>query len=300
MRPGQTNALDMNTARENMQLRQAIGKLDVLPAMPVIAQKLLALKLDTEEGKRALLALIEEDPQISAKMLGLANSAATAASRNITTVRDAALLLGFKRIQSVATGIAVLSMMTQKRTGKLNMQDLWLHSLGIAYAMLSIARCMPENLRPSDDQIFLAGLLHDIGYLALAVLDPECSDRLHGRIAAEPQCPSLEIELEIAGLSHDELGAELGRHWGLPEEFIAALRHHHRPGACGTAGSPLARMIYIAEKLLHSTGFEKLSTEAATAEDWGALGIPPARAREAAALAEEQAEQAMQFAVAFS
>ena len=157
--------------KKQADLRLAIKNLEVLPAMPVIAQKLLALNLNTEEGQRMLLVLIEQDPQISAKIIGLANSALFGVSRHVSTVRHAALLLGIKRVQSIATGIAIISLMTKTPAGEFKVQDLWLHSFRIAFAMQGIARFMPDQMRPSNDQIFLAGMLHDIGYLVLAYLD---------------------------------------------------------------------------------------------------------------------------------
>jgi hypothetical protein len=99
-------------------LKRAINNLDTLPAMPVIAQKLLGLRLDTDEGERMLLVLIEQDPQISAKIVGLANSAMVGASRHIKTVKDAAMLLGTKRVQSVAASIAIISLMTKPPAGE--------------------------------------------------------------------------------------------------------------------------------------------------------------------------------------
>lgn len=291
----------MSNGRKNSGLRQAINKLDALPAMPVIAQKLLALKLDTEEGERMLLMLIEEDPQISAKIIGLANSAMVGASHHIATVRDAALLLGMKRIQSVATGIAIMSLMAGTPAGKFNMQDLWLHSIGIAFAMLGIARNMPAKIRPQDDRIFLAGMLHDIGYLVLAFLDPRRSDKLHTQLAAKTTRPSLEVEQEIVGICHDELGAELARHWNLPEEIIAILRYHHNPEkAEAAAGRPLVYMINVAEKLLPSFGLNEYVAPGISAEEWAALGIPLANVKEVEEQVDEQAEQAMQFASSFN
>ncbi len=175
--------------KKHADLKLAIKNLDTLPAMPVIAQRLLALKLDTEEGERMLLVLIEQDPQISARILGLANSAMVGTLCQIKTVRDAAMLLGLKRVQSVASGIAIISLMTKPPAGEFNMQDLWLHSFGIAFAMQGIARFMPAKMRPQDEQIFLAGMLHDIGYLALAFLDPILSDKLHNHMAAGTRSP---------------------------------------------------------------------------------------------------------------
>jgi putative nucleotidyltransferase with HDIG domain len=287
--------------KKHADIRLAIRNLDVLPAMPAIAQKLLALDMDTEEGERMMLLLIEQDPQISAKILGLANSAMFGVSHNIKTVRHAALLLGIKRVQSVAASIAILSLMAKTPAGEFNIQDLWLHSFRIAFVMQSIARFMPEKMRPSDDQIFLAGMLHDIGYLVLAYLDPKLSDKLHNHLAAEPERPVMEVEREILDICHDELGAELAHHWNLPEEIIAVLRYHHSPDAAGAAfGQPLVRMINIAEKLLPSFGIiEYVAPDIVTGE-WEALGINPSRAEEVKEQAEERAEQAVQFAGSFA
>ncbi|MDD5299759.1 MAG: HDOD domain-containing protein [Gallionella sp.] len=293
--------MNTNNGGRQVDLRQAIKNLDVLPAMPVIAQKLLALNLNTEEGAQMLLVLIEQDPQISAKIIGLANSAMFGASRHVTTVRNAALLLGTKRVQSVATSIAIISMMAKTPAGGFNVQDLWLHSIGIAFAMQGIARSMPKEMRPSDDHIFLAGMLHDIGYLVLAHLAPKLSDKLHASLAAEPERPAMEVEREILDICHDELGAELARHWSLPEEIIAVLRYHHSPDVPeAAAGQPLVRMINIAEKLLPSFGLSEYVAPGISAAEWKALGIDPSKAGEVEEQVDEEVEQAIQFVSSFT
>ena len=281
---------------EHIDLRQAVKKLDALPAMPVIAQKLLALDLNTEEGERKLLVLIEQDPLISAKIVGLANSAMIGASRRISTVKDSAMLLGIKRTQSVAIGIAIMTMMAKMPTAKLSMQDLWLHSIGISFAMLAIARFIPQKVRPKEDELFLAGMLHDIGFMALAYLDPKLSDRLHTCLAAEPDRPIVEIEKTILNVGHEEIGAELARHWGLPDEIISVVRHHHHPNSAeATMGRALARMINIAEKLLPNFSISEYVNSGITADEWKALGIDPSKAEEIKLEVDEGVEEAIQF-----
>lgn len=280
-------------------LKQRIRSLDVLPAMPATAQKLLALDMGSSKGERELLMLIEQDPQISAKIIGLANSAAVAATRKVMTVKDAVMLLGFGRVQSVASGIAIISLMAKAPAGRFSMQDLWLHGLGVAFAMLAISRAMPTKLRPQEDQLFLAGMLHDIGYLALAFLDRSLSDELHERLAKEARRSVLEIEQELLGIGHAELGAELARQWNLPEEIVCVLRSHHRPETAA-AGQTLARMVCLAEKLLPGFGINEHIASIVADEEWAALGIDPADAAEVSEQVAEQAEQASQFASAFS
>ncbi|MEO6976341.1 MAG: HDOD domain-containing protein [Gallionella sp.] len=289
----------MNTnIHPTIDLKQAVGRLDSLPAMPIIARKLLALKLDNDQDERQMLLLIAQDPLISARIIGLANSPLFGASRKISTVQDASLLLGLKKVQSVATGLALMSQMN-KSVGRLNIPALWEHNMGIAFAMLAIGHAMPAKMRINDDLTFLAGMLHDVGYSVLAHLDAERSDELQTRMITEPNRLALDIELEIVGLAHDELGAELARHWGLPKEIVTAIRFHHEVSKIDSS-QPLARIINLAEKLLPSFGFPELIDTTITAEDWLALGIDPEQAEEVNARVAEQAEQASQFASSFS
>jgi HD-like signal output (HDOD) protein len=80
--------------KQPTNLKKAIQSLDSLPAMPVIAQKILTLSLDTDAGELQLLKLIEKDPQISARIIGLANTPLFGASKRVASIQDASMLLG--------------------------------------------------------------------------------------------------------------------------------------------------------------------------------------------------------------
>lgn len=281
-------------------LRQAVKKLDVLPAMPVIAQKLLALRMDNEASEKKMVRLIEQDPQLTAKIIGLSNSSLIGSARSVSTLKDAVMLLGMAQVQTVSTAISIMSLMQKSNTKGLNTQDLWLHSFGVAFVMSGIARAMPHAMRPLDGQIFLAGLLHDIGYLTLAFLDPQRSARLHARLAMEPDHLALEVEHKMLELSHDELGAELARHWDLPQELVAVLRHHHTPEMADAIVQPLVRMISVAEKLLPSFGIHENVGTVVSAQEWAALGIDMEAAETIKAQVPTLAKQASQFVSAFS
>jgi HD-like signal output (HDOD) protein len=287
----------MNTSSTPVNLRVAIKNLDSLPALPFIAQKLLALNTATDEGQKQLLALIGQDPQIMAKVIGLANSPMLGSSRKISSISEAAIILGINRIKSVSTGIAMMSIKAKTSTGMLNLQDLWMHNLGIAFAMLAIGRAMPRQIRPADDSIFLAGMLHDIGYIALDYLDPQRSNELHTYLAASQGRSVLEIEKSLLDICHDELGAELARHWNLPNDIISVILYHHTPDAAeAPADQPLIRMVYIAEKMLPSFGMQEYVDPGIRDYDWESLRIEPANAEEILLQAAEQADQAALFA----
>lgn len=258
-------------------LRQALGRIDGIPAVPCIARKILALKINTDEGERALLELIETDPPILSRIVGLANSPLFGTGRKILTLHDAAALLGNKRIKMTALSFAMMSSLTRKSSGLFDIHNMWRHNLAVAMTMDTLARLMPENIRPSDDEIYLAGLLHDIGFLALDYLDTRLSDKFHARLAAEPGRTVEEVEAEVLGMTHGELGAVLGRHWHLPVNIIAVLNYHHTPDdPRAAAGQPLVNMVGLAEKLLPTFCLSERVPPEIGIDEWRALGIDPA------------------------
>lgn len=287
----------MSASSPSVNLKQAIRHLDSLPAMPVIAQKILALDLESDEGEQAMLKLIEKDPQIAAKIIGLANTPLFGASKRVVSVSDAAMLLGITRVKSVTMGIAVMSSLVKKPAGSLDVQGLWMHSLSISLAMRTLSRAMPRNTRPLDDEIFLAGLLHDIGYMVLNHLDSQRSDELQTRLATEQGRSCIEIEAGFLEMNHCELGAELARYWDLPDSIVAVLRHHHDPeNEDAAVGQPLVSMVNLAEKFLPDFGISEQAPSEIDAEEWQALGIDPAKAGELIEQITQQAAEVKQTA----
>lgn len=281
--------MSKNTSTE---LKIAIKNLEALPAMPAVVQKILALQLDTEEGERELLKLIGKDPQISARIIGLSNTPMFGSSKKVSSISDAAMLLGINRVKSVAVGIAVMSTLTRHPMGKLKAQDLWLHSMGVALAMRVLTRAMPLRTRPLEDEIFLAGLLHDIGFLVLNYIDPKLSDALQDRLAANPEQAVQEIEADLLEIGHAEMGAQLATHWDLPESVVAVLRFHHTPEDAAAAGQTLVGLVNLAEKLLPALGVAEFVPPEITEEEWLSFGIDPAKAEDIATSVLGQVEQA--------
>jgi putative nucleotidyltransferase with HDIG domain len=254
--------------------RMAVSRLTNLPAIPKIAQEIMVLKLNTDEGEGTLLKLIERDPLLSAKVIGLANAPLFGATKKIMSVKDAAIVLGIKRIKMISLSFAMMSSMTQHATSLLSVQSLWQHSLAVATTMHVISRAMPRDIRPADDEIFLAGLLHDIGFLVLNHINPKLSDKFHTHLASQPATPISQIESEMLELNHSELGAELGLAWNLPETIVAVLRYHHQPDAASVAvGMPLIRIANMAENFLPDFGIHEHTEPKITIEELRILGI---------------------------
>lgn len=281
-------------------MKDALSKLDSLPAMPAIAQKLLLLKLDTDAGEAEFLRLIEQDPQISAKIIGLANSPLYG-TRNVVSLSEAVVMLGMNRVKSVAIGIAAMSSLGNAVEGKFKIKELWMHSLSVAMGMSSIARAMPVYNRPADDLLFFAGLMHDIGYMAISHLDAQNSDKLHEQLQQTPARMKLKIEAALLGMTHAEIGAELGQHWHLPDDIVAVIRRHHEGGDHTNPEIPvLVRLVWLTEQMLGEFGSLKASQDAVIPElNWLLLGIDPESAEDIRQQVFEVAIQACQMADSF-
>lgn len=263
-------------------LRNTVKLLENLPALPKIAHEILSLKLSTDEGNDLLLKLVKKDPAILAKVIGMANSPLFGASRKIDKVDAAVTILGVKRIKMVALGFAMISSMKRKPPGLLDVAYLWRHSMVVALALDELSKAMPQKKRPPEEDIYLAGLLHDIGFLVLEYVDPALSDRLHAaRLGAGAGRPVTELEAELLEMDHCELGALLAEHWNLPETIVAVLRHHHSDNvAPDAAGQPLIAMTNLVEKLLPPFDMPEHIPSGIDAGKWLALGIAADRVDE--------------------
>src|SRR5450631_2574541 len=114
-----------------ISLHTMIERLDSLPPIPQIAQKILSLKISTDEGERELFTLIEKDPALMSKIIGLSNSPIYGSSRKVLTLHDAKALIGSKRVKMIALGFAMMSSVTRKTKGLLNIEGIWKHSLAV-------------------------------------------------------------------------------------------------------------------------------------------------------------------------
>ena len=269
--------------KSNSKLIQKLDQLDALPAIPSIAREILSLKTHTDEGLKALLKLVNNDPNILAKIIGLANSPLFGSGRKILNLNDSVALLGTSRINMIALNFALQSAISGKQTGKLNIQQLWQHSLAVTMAMDILSQHMPGDKRPTNNEIYLVGLLHDIGYLVLKTIDSKLSDKLHTCIDENPERSLPEVEREIlGGIDHGELGSLLARHWKLPESIIDTLKYHNLPdNAIDANVKQLVAIIRLAEKLLPDDADAECHQPVLT-EEWKFLGIDPLAEKEIA------------------
>ena len=163
--------------------------------------------------------VLSSDQALSAKMLRLSNSAYYGFPRRIITVRDAVVLLGFRAVRSAMLASCVIDALPPGTV--LDYERFWHFS--VSTGMLAEVLGRAERLH--QDEAFTAGVLHNIGRLALDQHLPQAL-QLSLRLAERDGLPLPEAERTVLGFSDAELGGALALHWNFPEALADAVAHH--------------------------------------------------------------------------
>lgn len=197
---------------------------DSVHPFPAVALKALKLMAGTDSSLLELCNLIRSDQAFSAAILKIANSPLVAFPKNVNSVLQASMLLGFGRLRSLAITVGLKSYFNNSFTPL--MKPCWRHSVACAI----IAERSARSRFLDYEFAYTAGMLHDIGRVALATLMPDSYARVIGRGADQP-LDVLQSERELCGIDHCKAGRSLATAWNLPEAFLDITACHHNPPA---------------------------------------------------------------------
>lgn len=246
--PGQGDALPALRIAPS-RLRESVN---ALPALPQAALAALSALEDERGGARHWAAPIASDPALAVRTLRLANSPFYGAPGRIGNVPDAVRMLGRHTLGTLVRAAMVASQFPSAlEVPGFVLLDFWRHALAAALAARAIARATGHD----EEQAFTAGLLHDIGRLVLAThFAQPLAQALAAAAAAD--LPERQAELALLGVDHAALGAEVARHWKLPETLAQALHDHHAPPDAphpeAGAGPSLAAVVHLADAVAHA------------------------------------------------
>jgi putative nucleotidyltransferase with HDIG domain len=226
-----------------LQVAEPAWKPDHLPAFPGIALKALQLISGRDTSLLELCNLIRSDAEFSSAILKIANSPLVSFSKNITSVLQASMLLGFRRLKCVVITVGLREYLNGPFTPLL--QSCWRHS--VASAMIAERAATWSKL--DRDFAYTAGILHDIGRVAMVATMPEVYARVVEQEADRPQ-DLLARERELFGVDHCEAGAAIVRTWNLPGAFLEITSGHHGEGVrWGGTASVIAPSCMLADAL---------------------------------------------------
>ena len=242
-----TTVLSGRQGQTKDQTRRAIAatlkKIIDLPTISQVHDRLTDL-LDSKTSSSADIARIMEiDQSITAKTLRLANSAVFGFNRHVTSVKDAVTLIGFEQVGDLVTAVTTFEALGRvEESPHFNRMAFWEHSIGCG----AIARVIGEKLKIDPERAFVAGLLHDIGKVALDGYFPEYFAQAL-QAAQSEKIPIYQAENDKLPINHETVGGFLARQWNLPDAIADVIGSHHNLKPQKAMHMRLVLLIHVAD-----------------------------------------------------
>lgn len=262
---------ELNRYLHAESVRGVIGAIERLPSAPAVYWELTRLVGSNDTDAADVATVVETDPAMCAQLLKLVNSGYFGLPVATSSVRDAVAYLGFETLRTLVLSAHVFSTVDGDQVAACSLSQLQRHSMLTA----RLARAFAPG--PDQATAFTAAVVHDIGELILALALPAVSHEVARRHAVESR-PTHELELELAGASHAEVGAYLLGAWGLPFPVLEAAAYHHAPRRAEHPSSLLA--------VVHAAAvFARAIEDAPSLDDALAIASPDAELLERTGLA---------------
>ncbi len=226
------------------KLEQRVVGLANLPTLPGIIQEITELTECPETNAGDVATVISSDQVLSAKVLRLVNSPVYGFPGRISSITHAVVLLGYNVVKGLALGTAVFGSLGQ------HVQGLWEHSFGCAVLSRRLAQKVGI---PDADEVMVAGLLHDLGKVVLAYLEPEAYGTAMERAESERQHVAA-CERAVFTVDHARVNRWLADEWRFPKRLTQPIIYHHQPEAAkGNQG--VVDVVHLADILARAMGY---------------------------------------------
>lgn len=225
-----------------------------LPSIPTVVADALRVISDPRSGAVDIEAVVQRDQSLTAKVLRAVNSAAYGFSRRIGTIREAATLLGMRKIKTLASSLTAFSCFKGEMSGVVKAEDLWGHALS---SSIWASEILQLKKLWSADMAVTAALLHDLGILILCeyATDPYRQVLEESRRQNRPHS---ELEKEMLGVTHASVGGMLCVKWQMPPAMSQLISRHHAPGVPSSAE---LSVVMLADQLAGLSGAKPLEWE---------------------------------------
>ncbi len=238
-----------------------------LPALPQVFLELQHAMEREEPSYEELAAIISKDPRLAASLLRLVNGPLFGFRTPVETVSRAVAAAGTRRVTSLALGTFVLGLFRERPPHVVNLHDFWLHSVATALMARALATRMG---RDDPERYFVAGLLHDIGWLAICAVWPAGAERVLDRCRDLGE-PLTEAERAELGMTHGEMGAAMLRRWNLPSVLVDAVQAHHAPSEAPASDEAL--LVHLADEAVKAFGIGGTGDDCVQPLDVDAAGL---------------------------
>lgn len=229
---------------KTMDMDRIMARIEAFPGFPATVTRLMTLLDNPDADLDEIEALLRYDAGLTANILRLANAAYFGFANQVGSVRQAVVMLGARRLTHLVTTSCVNALMDGPVPGyELPPGELWRHSIAVSVTAEELAGMVGHA--PADE-VFTAGLLHDVGKLVLGEFLAEGLERVDAE--TDPSTPFEAVERRVLGADHAEVGARILRHWAFPEPLVRAVRYHHEPEAADPP-STVIDIVHVANVL---------------------------------------------------
>lgn len=244
-------ACAFNASVKSERIKAIIAQMECLPSIPALLHEIIQHLQKDDCSLDEVGMVIAKDIAITAKLLKLVNSAFFGLGRPIVDPVDAVSYLGLETVKALVLTVSAFATYEAQNTGPLSFESLWNHSLRVAASARKIANAAGASKQVAEES-FIAGMLHDIGKLALAANLPEPYEKVFQ--AAEELGLSLHAAEEAAfGAHHGDVGGYLLSLWGLPPGVVDAITLHHEPQRADSREFTPVAAVHIANGLSHES-----------------------------------------------
>ncbi|GIZ13717.1 HDOD domain-containing protein [Pseudomonas sp. NCCP-436] len=273
-----TQAVRAFTAR---RIQQRLEETIEIPPLAKTAQRIIKLRVDPDATLDDITGVVETDPALAAQVVSWAASPYYAAPGKIRSVEDAIVrVLGFDLVINLALGLALGKTLSLPKDNPQHATPYWQQAIYTAAVIEGLTRAMPRAQRPETGLTYLAGLLHNFGYLVLAHVFPPHFSLICRHLEVNPHLPHSYVEQHLLGITREQIGAWLMRHWDMPEEISCALRFQQDPGFSGEH-AVFPNLVCLAVSLLRNHGIGAGPQSEIDDEQFDALGLTREKAEEA-------------------
>ena len=234
----------------NYTIDDILDRIDKLPTLNSVAFEVINLCSEDEISLSRLVRIISNDQSLASQVLKVANSSYFNYPRKIYSLERAVVIMGLNLLRDIALSIAIFSLYKGLKVNRnFDMIAFWGHTLKTGYA----ARVLSDQFDPSHkDILYIGGLLHDIGKLVLLkILGDDYVFVLEK--SKQEERPLIDVERQLLGFTHAQIGGELLDMWKLPEAVARMVQLHHLDiqNLNGEGDSPWGRIIYLANIFAH-------------------------------------------------
>ncbi len=237
-------------------IEKFIQKIEQIPTLPIVSRKIMMLLGDENVSLPKVASLIERDQALAIKILKVANSAFYGTLSKVSTIDHALVILGIEEVKSILLAFSIHNFFSKSQNGHFDRTRFWRHSVVCSQIAKYLARYF--NV-PTDDTLFLSGLIHDMGKVVFDQYFHEEFMKILDFVSSNNESFS-RGEKEILGITHYQVAAKLLQQWKFPEKVTMQVFYHHAPwhDKNYVTGSII---VYLANIFTKLVGYPCLDTE---------------------------------------